>query len=333
MADFERLSALLLPIGEFTRTARQTGVLTFEDLLAKIWDLAVALPTLAEPGARRAASADLFALVQEIVDAGRRLYDRLDADKLLGPRVQRRWLEDIVRLSRTIEGTLETFTLSHPTAAIRGFGSSRHSGLIYEDIPSLDIRAPAVLLSPAAILRWSRDDLPAAPVERPNSWLGNTQAKDARFALAIGNVVQHELLHVLVSMPSAGMEPDAAQFRHQWKLYCDAPEVEEGMANFVAAVVTANSIALVRSEVRHHQVVDFRKAQEAWMLAGPFVHALHGKYYQGATEAYLGTWVRRDHSMGDFGGALHAFSTHLKHTHWGRFLEALHEGKILLSNT
>ncbi len=142
--------------------------------------------------------------------------------------------------------------------------------MIFEDIPELDIEAPAILLSPSAIAWWSSDTLRRPPVVTASPWLGNARPDSARLALALGNVVQHELTHAMVALPS-GADPDREQIVHQWALYRDHPGIEEGMANFIAAIVTANTIGVASRILRHHQVVDFKKSPHEWSSLRDFV--------------------------------------------------------------
>ncbi len=102
-------------------------------------------------------------------------------------------------------------------------------------------------------------------------------------------------------------------------------------ANFIAAIVTANTIGVASRILRHHQVVNFKESPHEWSSLRDFVASTYAGRDAPPSEAYVQTWERLGYSMGDFGGALHAFSTHAKDTDWLRFLDALHQRGILLA--
>lgn len=331
MEDFGRLYALFGPLVDLSRALRSLGVLSFDGALDLLWRLARTLPGITEADAREACVADLRANLRKVHDLVRRLFAVVRADRDLASLSREELLVDIGMYVEQFDDELGRFELQRPTALVRGFGPSRHSGVIFEDIPDLDILAPAILLSPCAIAGWSKRVLKTSPLDVASPWLGNTKPKNALLAIALGNVVQHELTHAMVALPS-GADIDRAQLDHQWALYRERPDIEEGMANFVAAVVTTNSIVVTERGLRNHQVVDFKKSDQDWGELRDFAVSTFAEDGYASSEAYVRTWERLGCSMGDFGGALHAFSTHAKDTDWHRFMEALHQGRILLAN-
>lgn len=331
MEDFGRLHALFGPLVELSRALRALGIVRLDVAIEPLWDLARTLPGLTDAAPRASCVDDILITLEVVEEQVHRLFVLVRADPELAVFCRGALLADIDRFIGSIREELGRFSLRKPTALLRGFGSSRHSGVIFEDIPELDIEAPAILLSPSAIARWSKDTLRRSPVVTASPWLGNARPESAPLALALGNVVQHELTHAMVALPS-GADPDREQIVHQWALYRDHSGIEEGMANFIAAIVTANTIGVASRGLRHHQVVDFKKSPREWSSLRDFVASTYAGVDAPTSEAYVQTWERLGYSMGDFGGALHAFSTHAKDTDWLRFLDALHQHRILLAN-
>lgn len=167
--------------------------------------------------------------------------------------------------------------------------------------------------------------------ESAEQWLGTRDHKMVGFSLALGNVVQHELTHVLLGLSNDPNPRDVmAQVREQWSQYERMPGVEEGICNFVANLVTLNTVSLAEKGVRNHQVVSYRKSPECIQKYRRLLDALTGNYFSSETGCLWSAWERTGMSFGDFGGVLNAYATHIKDNNWDGFYEHLGESRIVV---
>jgi hypothetical protein len=82
--------------------------------------------------------------------------------------------------------------LRSPSPEIYGvsFGSERFGGLLLEDIPELDIQAPAIVLAPRRIALWAESmPLPRLPKLDAAHWYGARKPESLGFAIALANVL------------------------------------------------------------------------------------------------------------------------------------------------
>lgn len=340
LAAFDRVHALFQPLLDLQRLAQGCRPLLLQPRLADVWAATFALiePVsdlpLERRGALSARASQAHLATQHLGRMILRAGDVLRRDEELGQEVDDSFFAEVVRAERKLHDAIEGFEPIEGRALIRGFSTGRHSGVIFESLPALDIEAPAVLLSPNAIRVWSQA-APKVDVPPREQWLGVARPEHVGFALALGNVVQHELTHAMLSLSNDLPEGerttiDSEQAQAQWRLYATHPELEEGMANFLALLVTLNTMQLCRLDVRHHQVADLRRRppprdDEAW--ADWSAH----DYYGESTNFFRDAWRHNGHRLGDFAGVFHSYSTHVRDNDWEHFLHELRGHRIVLN--
>lgn len=327
MTDFGPIYEVLRSVADYEERLHGLRILDVRAEFSRLWE--AVLGWLSGEGSPGVCATALDRVTRPV----ELLWRALVADENnLGAHANGEWYEALEQSEARARKNFSKALPRKPKGLIRGFGEGRNGGIVFQDIPELDIRAPAVLVSPLSILRWSeRHPLPEIrPVEQ---WIGIRDPKLVRFALALGNVVQHELTHVLLGLSNDPRpKDDMSQVQHHWDLYERMPHLEEGIANFLANLVTLNTMGLVAKEVRNHQIVDYRSRNHLQMLRhwSPYLEAVTGAYYPTETSCLLKAWEQTGMSFGDFGGVLNAYATHIKDSRWERFYEHLGAGRIVV---
>lgn len=327
MADFSPIYELLRSIADYEERLQGLRIFDLSAELSQLWQAVVGLV------GGEGSSADCSKALGRVSEPVAALWRTIVADADgLGAHASVMWHQAFTDCENQVRRNLGKPLPREPRGLIRGFGEGRSSGILLQDIPELDIRAPAVLLSPLSIMHWAEDHprVNFAP-EQVEQWLGTRDRTMVGFSLALGNVVQHELTHVLLGLSNdPNPREDSAQVRQQWSLYERMPEIEEGICNFVANLVTLNTVSLAEKEVRNHQIVSYRKSPEILRRHRPLIDALTGDYFSAETSCLWNAWERTGMSFGDFGGVLNAYATHIKDNNWDGFYEHLGEGRIVV---
>jgi hypothetical protein len=138
-----------------------------------------------------------------------------------------------------------------------GFGLGRSSGVLFGNISPLNITAPAILVAPQAICNWAnrfprlRDVAGEISPDSMETWFGVHAPEDRAPAIALMNVIQHELMHAMVALPNDPVDDSLQLFRERWHFYDQGPGFEEGLCDATAAIAT--TLALVKAENRGRQ--------------------------------------------------------------------------------
>jgi hypothetical protein len=229
-------------------------------------------------------------------------------------------------LRRAVEDFLHGAT---PVLSGVSFDAGGVSGLLLEDIPELDIQAPAIVLAPARIARWSE----GAPLGRsmkldPALWYGARGADSLGFAVALGNVLQHEMTHAMLRLPKDNDDRSCAG--SQDLQYRRSPGFEEGIANFVACLTTLATLVKSRTGVKGAAMPDLNTRAHKALYAefGDLIAWTYADYHDRETKAFLGAWEKMEHDVRAFGGLLAMFATRHRAINWEHTLHQLADGSI-----
>ncbi|MBK6534320.1 MAG: hypothetical protein IPF99_33555 [Deltaproteobacteria bacterium] len=213
-----------------------------------------------------------------------------------------------------------------------GFDSSRHGGVLMESIPELDIEAPAIVIAPANIVKWAATmptDWAQHCTDASRIWLGARFKADLPLAAAIGNVVQHEMTHAMLRLANDAPE-ESDQSGSQHALYRRRPDIEEGIANFVAALTTSMAVMKSLSGVIGPKPLDLTTKRHGPTFAKlrPLIAWTFANYYDETSDAYLNALDGNARNFKAFGGLLAMFATDHASIDWDATAEALTRGVI-----
>ncbi len=221
-----------------------------------------------------------------------------------------------------------------PVVSGVSFDPRRPGGLLLQSIPELDIEGPAVVIAPARVLDWAKD-MPPPPLERSEEevlqrWLGVRRRERVPGAVALANVLQHELTHAMVALPNDATEDEKSIAGVQNELYRRRPDFEEGMANFVAGLVTMHALMKARLRVRGNDVVPLstRRYPEAFEALEPVLRWTYAEYHREETDHWFHAWEANGRDFKAFGGLLAMFATHPGANDWERTRQELATGVI-----
>lgn len=210
------------------------------------------------------------------------------------------------------------------------FEQGRRSGLLLANIPELGIDGPAILVAPGRIATWT-EGWPAFEIRASRSGPGGQRLRvggwrdssDA-FLVAVGNVVQHELTHAMLRVRTDHSANRAAVARAQDQLYRDIPDLEEGIANFVAYICTATSLIEMLGDRKRG------RDEMAWMFdeLHEAVRSLHADYHEQATDDLLCAWRGHRCNLGAFAGFISLFATDTAVVNWPLAFSRLPRGEI-----
>lgn len=278
------------------------------------------------------------------------------------------WIEDTFReVRRTLESSVELSSLvsgayferltnasgrlrraAHaylrfgpPEIAGVSFGRARNGGVLMQGIPELDIEGPAVVIAPTNIKRWSESMTSEHWVqfqgkrEPFQTWLGARHMEHVPFAVAMANVVQHEMTHAMLRLANDPNDEEFVLADRQDQLYAAAPMIEEGMANFVAGLMTANTLLKVRYAIRGSQmpVLTSPKYGPAFDQVRPLIGWTYEGYHREATDAYFKAWQNNGRNFKAFAGMAALFATDTAANDWKRTFDALSGGTIATSRS
>jgi hypothetical protein len=202
-------------------------------------------------------------------------------------------------------------------------------------IPELDIEGPAIILAPANIAGWASGmPIDAKKVLPPfddaaRLWLGARRPDHLPFAVALGNVLQHEMTHGMLRLANDVPEGED-QEQSQNKQYRHYPLFEEGLANFIACLTTASAVLKCEEAVtgpglpvlggpKYRKRYDGLRPLIAWTFAG---------YHEESTEAFLRAWEGNARNVKAFAGLCAMFATDHAKTNWEDTYRALKDGVV-----
>lgn len=204
--------------------------------------------------------------------------------------------------------------MNYSTAAILGIDTDRSlGGVLLADLPidkDTTIEAPAVLIAPRAIIDWAK-----GWIKLPIS-LSDKQRND----FAIENVVAHELTHAMLTLSKKNPSPQEAAAK--WKLYSDIPGLEEGMANFVAALISMDSDVVKKTKYRNG---DYPKALKELALL------TYKGYHDEETDLFMDNWEKRNYDLHALAHIFWVFSVDIERYDWKQFLIDLRAGSVNVS--
>jgi hypothetical protein len=267
-------------------------------------------------------------------------WDVLRRDEAMAPRVFEGYREHLGRACARLDDAARRYVAIGPPE-IHGvsFEPGRHGGVLLQGIKELDIEGPAVVIAPASVLDWSRS-MPTAclPAKRPDArlaWFGARRADDFPAAVALMNVLQHELTHAMLCLPNDPSEAESELRAAQDKLYAATPSFEEGMANFVAGLATTHALMKVQLGQRGSDLVPLttKKHPEAFEAVAPILRWTYAGYHRDATEHFFGAWEENGRDFKAFSGLFALFATHMGANDWARTQKALAEKVIATTTT
>ncbi|MGB5831485.1 MAG: hypothetical protein WBG92_05775, partial [Thiohalocapsa sp.] len=172
------------------------------------------------------------------------------------------------------------------------------------------------LIAPLAVTAWAtgfpgldritRDLQPDAS----ETWLGVRKPELRAIAVAIGNVVQHELTHAMVALPNDAVEDFDVLFRSRWSFYERAPQFEEGLCDATAALATTVMLLKARFGIvgRSMPNLNARRYSTAWDDFFPFSAQTYAAYHGAATDTWLQAWENNNRDFGAFSGLVKLYS-------------------------
>jgi hypothetical protein len=271
-------------------------------------------------------------LVQRAVDA-------LQRDLFVGPHVEpllsKQLHEAITTLLRAADAVARS---PSPELPGTGFSSERPAGVLYGSIPELDIEGPAILLAPARILAWadgpafrdlrglSRDIAP----EWMEAWFGVRDHRQGVGAVALVNVLHHEMTHAMVGLPTDAVEDANHLFVQRWRFYDEHPEFEEGFCDATAAVSTGVALLKAMFDIKGRGIprLNDGKYGSAW---GPVASAIEPSwrdYYGDSTRTWLNAWEKNKRDFKAFSGVIGLYATNFGGFDWMQTFDAFQRGQI-----
>lgn len=325
---FAGIYALYRSLNQLRREFHGLSVIKMSDTEARIVEGCAALL------ARKASFPDDTSVPRELFD----LLDAVKADahalrSLLEQNVQLHGRvndEFFARLSGSVDalGKAVSIFAREPAPQLHGmsFDPSRFGGLLLEDIPDLDIQAPAILLAPSRIAGWSE----GAPMDSAakidgSLWFGARSPDHLAFAIGISNVLQHELTHAMLRLPNDAPDDEYAQSQ-DWQ-YARDRGFEEGIANYVATLTTASSLLKSQREIRGTPPLNMNSAtnRKIFDAQRPLLYWTFAHYHEAETREFLEAWDSSSRDFRAFSGMLAMFATQHGNTDWDQSRQALQQ--------
>lgn len=324
---FGAVAALFAALNSFLAVVNGLSVLRVAELQDELRSGCLAL--LAERGAVDDVRASVKCLLRE----GRSLRALILTSPDLGPRLDEDFFERLERTALALLKSIEAF-IHAPRPHLSGvsFDDSRFGGVLFDGIPELDIEGPAIVIAPSHILAWSDDvgeDLMRHHSDTSRMWLGARKPEQFRFAMALSNVVQHEMTHAMLRLANDA-PPESDQAGSQWALYRRNPAIEEGIANFVAVLTMMTALLKSSGNLSGPKMIDFtsRKSGRVFDSLRPFIRWSYENYHAETTEAFLNAWEGNARNFKSFAGLLAMFATDHASIDWDAAVVRLAQGEV-----
>lgn len=315
----------------------------------------LAVATVRDDGVDEAFSAlrEALAVARDVPETALRALER---ESEVAPRLRRQVVSALRQRVDAATHAAERLARLRPRRAVQQVGvvPGHPGGLLGEGLEALNIEAPAVILAPRRIERWSRtlaqevpslheaivrEERQAGRRERePSLWRQPAQLSLA-FRLALTNVTAHELTHVLVRLPSVSgraVTREADEARDA--LYRHDPGVEEGAANFLGGLATLHEVGELLDahagypvEGRAGRARRGADWQRLWHQHQDLVEATVGDYHRGASLAWLKGWQGTERELSALAGVFNVLALNPSATDWGRTMGELEEGIVSLT--
>ncbi len=295
---------------------------------------ASALRVLTDP----ASVAQLGRQCRAVEDLVGRALGVLGDDLLLRPHVNRAFGAELAaRLHALLLAAEEVAHIRPPPVPGLSFEPGRGAGILFGSIKELDIEGPAILLAPRSIRDWAHKDLARhlrvgdVPHSGRADWFGARSDDELLFSLGIGNVLQHELTHAMLSLPNDPVQELGEKLAQQWSFYREHREFEEGLANFTAAVCSAVLLMKAREGIRGVDLPVLHRGKYAAMLPDyeRLMKATYENYYADSTDVFFNAWRANNLDYGAFAGVVKMFATNFGGLNWLETFAGLQHGRIL----
>lgn len=207
------------------------------------------------------------------------------------------------------------------------FDIDRGSGLLFEGIPELGIRAPAILLAPNAIARWSRSA----------AWAGlrHSMSPEELETTALANVLFHEMTHAMLALATDPVQDQIAMDVQRISHYRTDQLLEEGIADFTANVISV--YGLLRFRHRHGpnrdlpDLNDRRFTQDVQDLLAA-LWPTYENYSNPSTDRFFAAWRRNKYDFNAFAGMIHMYACNFGDMDWEQTQRDLTIGKVSIGD-
>lgn len=328
---FASIHALYTELDRFSRSAEGLSVLKVIGLVGYLKQECDDLLERKARGRSETASLELLVgVLRSFLSDAQRIREMLSRDDHFKGQVNHEFFEELKARHDALLLAIENF-VEGPVPHLAGvsFNASGRGGLLFDDIPELEIKAPAVVLAPHNIAIWA-EGMPYHPSLSADlsTWFGCSRRDLAPFAIGMSNVLQHELTHAMLRVPNDA--PDEGYRLSQDRQYTQDPGFEEGLANFVASIATARSLIKSHHGTRGPEAIDMdssrnRKAFATWRDVIEWTYA---DYFRERTDPFMQTWERNARDLRAFSGMVAMFATRHGEMNWDQAARALESGVI-----
>jgi hypothetical protein len=223
-----------------------------------------------------------------------------------------------------------------PAVPGTGFGPGRWSGVLFGNIPALNITGPAILVAPRAVTRWVREFgrldwmLHELNPDGMDTWFGVHEPEHFTAAVGLSNVVQHELTHAMVALPNDPVEGFEALFEARWSFYQRAPGFEEGLCDATAAIATTVTLLKARFGITGRKMPRLHEGRyaQAWDQCFPAIAETYAAYSGPDTDTWLQAWHNNNRDFGAFSGLVKLYSTNFSGSDWDKTFDEFKAGRI-----
>jgi hypothetical protein len=310
---------------------RGVRLIRLDDAERRLEDYCLALATGA------GAVDDLANLADQVSQLVDRATVVLKADLFVGPYVAPGVAARLrVAIGALIDAAMLVRSSPLPELPGTGFSTRRPAGVLFGSIPELDIEGPAILLAPARILGWSRTfpglhavskDLSAEGME---AWFGVKEPQQRAGAIALVNILHHEMTHAMVNLPTDPVQDAAELFEKRWTLYDDHPGFEEGFCDATAAVSTGVALLKAKFDIKGRGLprLNVGKYAAPWEEVFAAIAPTYRGYYGADTDKWLTAWERNKRDFKAFSGVVGLYATNCSGFDWMATFKAFEGGQI-----
>lgn len=318
---------LFKALGEYLTEVRGLSVLMIDEHVKNVQTLGVEL--LADAGKLD----DLRDEIMKFMNQSFIVQAILETHVKLQGKVNEAFFERLSECAQILLVAAEVFA-SGPRPTLRGmsFDPKGFGGVLFENIPELDITAPAIVIAPTRIASWvermpnvARNTLRA--VIDVGTWFGARNDESLPLAVGIANVIAHEMTHAMLRLPNDVAEDHT--HRSQDVAYRENPGFEEGIANFVACLTTANALVKSQHGTMNSALPELGKTHRAvYNTFRPLIRWTFEGYHDEPTERFLTAWESNARDFKAFSGMLALFATKHPQIDWLKTEHELQHGVV-----
>lgn len=323
----------------FDELLAQAQIIDLSEFRLRIRELSIS--ALNDPNKRFA----LNARIQKAARIVAQVAHRLETSRIVSRYLNREFVEKVDSATRNL---LEQLTKlpdgsnpeDFPEIPGISFDENRHSGILFGSIPDLEIEGPAILLSPATIIRWSQGRT-AADLSGSRywpglgDWFGISNPDHAVAAVAISDVVHHELTHAMIALPYDPVQQPSELFEEHWEHYRKMPGFEEGLCNALAVLATGILVFKAVNGVKGPELpkLDHPRHAPTWERIFRSMRWLFEHYYGEETDHWLNALKTNKNDFGAFAGLVKMYSTNISGMDWDATYAAMQQGVIATTRT